>query len=145
MKQTENYGLNQWELTDRIRMEDFNRDNAKIDAALAEEKAAREILTATVAKCGDCTIECKTYTGNGKTGSSNAIQFTFDKTPQIIFITGYSTTAIALRGAYTAFSSNSAGLRINWSGNTVSWYNDNNYVAHMNDNGSIYTVMALTM
>ena len=34
MKQTENYGLNQWELADRIRMEDFNGDNEKVDAAL---------------------------------------------------------------------------------------------------------------
>ena len=47
MQQTGNYGLNQWELTDRIRMEDFNGDNAKIDAALkgqadalAEDQAA---------------------------------------------------------------------------------------------------------
>ena len=35
MNKTSNYQLNQWELTDRIRMEDFNGDNAKIDAALA--------------------------------------------------------------------------------------------------------------
>lgn len=35
MKQTEHYGLNQWELSDRVRMEDFNQDNAKIDTALA--------------------------------------------------------------------------------------------------------------
>jgi len=35
MKQTENYRLNQWDLTDRIRMEDFNSDNAKLEAALA--------------------------------------------------------------------------------------------------------------
>jgi len=34
MKQTEHYQLNQWELPDRIRMEDFNTDNAKLDAAL---------------------------------------------------------------------------------------------------------------
>ena len=34
MKQTEQYGLNQWELSDRIRMEDFNADNAKIADAL---------------------------------------------------------------------------------------------------------------
>ena len=43
MKQTENYGLNQWELADRIQMEDFNGDNEKVDAALAglrEEIAA---------------------------------------------------------------------------------------------------------
>ena len=35
MNQTSNFGLNQWSSTDRIRMEDFNADNAKIDAALA--------------------------------------------------------------------------------------------------------------
>ena len=35
MKQTDQYGLNQWDLSDRIRMEDFNADNFKIAAALA--------------------------------------------------------------------------------------------------------------
>ena len=35
MKQTEHYGLSQWEPTDRILMEDFNADNLKIAAALA--------------------------------------------------------------------------------------------------------------
>lgn len=34
MQQTEQYGLNQWELTDRVLMADFNADNAKIEAAL---------------------------------------------------------------------------------------------------------------
>ena len=36
MNQTANYGLSQWEATDRILMEDFNSDNSKIDAALKE-------------------------------------------------------------------------------------------------------------
>lgn len=35
MKQTEQYGLNQWELPDPILMKDFNADNLKIAAALA--------------------------------------------------------------------------------------------------------------
>jgi hypothetical protein len=34
MEHTANFGLTQWEKTDRIQMEDFNADNAKIDAAL---------------------------------------------------------------------------------------------------------------
>lgn len=34
MQQTKHYGLNQWELTDRILMSDFNADNDKIDTAL---------------------------------------------------------------------------------------------------------------
>ena len=35
MKQTEQFGLNLWELQDLVRMEDFNSDNAKLEAALA--------------------------------------------------------------------------------------------------------------
>ena len=38
LKKTQNYQLNQWDATDRILREDFNADNAKIDAALAEAK-----------------------------------------------------------------------------------------------------------
>ena len=34
MKQTTNYKLSQWEKSDRIQMEDFNGDNAKLEAAL---------------------------------------------------------------------------------------------------------------
>ena len=40
MKQTPNYQLSQWEKMDRLLMEDFNRDNAKLDAALAEVSAS---------------------------------------------------------------------------------------------------------
>ena len=36
MTETPNYHLTQWELTDRVRMEDFNRDNLKIDEALGK-------------------------------------------------------------------------------------------------------------
>ena len=35
MNQTPNYQLNQWDKSDRIMMEDFNADNAKLDAALS--------------------------------------------------------------------------------------------------------------
>ena len=38
--QTTNYQLNQWEPTDAVQRVDFNADNAKIDAALAEHEAA---------------------------------------------------------------------------------------------------------
>lgn len=39
MQQTEHYQLNQWELDDRIQMEDFNHDNQNIEAALAAQAA----------------------------------------------------------------------------------------------------------
>ena len=38
---TANYQLNQWEGTDKVLREEFNQDNAKIDTALAQEKAER--------------------------------------------------------------------------------------------------------
>lgn len=37
LKKTTNYQLNLWELEDRILMDDFNADNAKIDAALVHK------------------------------------------------------------------------------------------------------------
>lgn len=40
LQQTSQFHLNQWELTDRIRMEDFNGDNQKLEAALASLAAA---------------------------------------------------------------------------------------------------------
>ena len=40
MTKTTNYQLNQWAKSDRIRMDDFNADNAKIDAALATRATA---------------------------------------------------------------------------------------------------------
>lgn len=42
---TPNYQLSQWERSDRIQMEDFNSDNAKIDAALAELQANQLRIT----------------------------------------------------------------------------------------------------
>lgn len=49
MKQTETYQLNQWEASDRIRREDFNRDNVNIEAgmkalsgAVTQEAQARQ-------------------------------------------------------------------------------------------------------
>ena len=48
MKKTTNYQLNQWDATDRILREDFNADNAKIDAAIA---AVREAVPYRLIRC----------------------------------------------------------------------------------------------
>lgn len=37
MNQTEHYKLSQWEPSDRVQMEDFNGDNAKLEAALSRK------------------------------------------------------------------------------------------------------------
>ena len=39
MKYTKNYQLNQWDAADRVLRTDFNADNQKLDAAIAEAKA----------------------------------------------------------------------------------------------------------
>ena len=49
MTETTNHHLSQWVKTDRVRMEDFNADNAKLDAAIA----------------GKAAITAGTYTGDG--------------------------------------------------------------------------------
>ena len=49
---TENYQLCQWEATDAVQRLEFNADNAKIDAALAQK--------------GNCQFYAATYTGSGK-------------------------------------------------------------------------------
>lgn len=40
MTKTEHYQLNQWEASDRVLREDFNSDNAKIDAAIESVRTA---------------------------------------------------------------------------------------------------------
>ena len=52
MKKTTNYQLNQWAKTDRIMMDDFNADNAKIDAALLSKLGAAELI-------GECVNESR--------------------------------------------------------------------------------------
>ena len=59
--QTPNYRLSQWERTDRVLMEDFNADNAKIDGALKAEADARA--------AGDSAINAAMQTALGKKGN----------------------------------------------------------------------------
>ena len=40
---TPNYQLNQWERSDKVLMDDFNHDNAKIDSALAAKADASAV------------------------------------------------------------------------------------------------------
>ena len=40
---TPNFNLSQWEKTDKVQMEDFNADNAKIDAGLPPLRGADRV------------------------------------------------------------------------------------------------------
>ena len=69
MEQTANYGLNQWDAGDRIMVEDFNADNAKVDQALGEQEAALAEHTAALALRGNCQIWAGSYVGAGSYGA----------------------------------------------------------------------------
>ena len=165
MKQTEHYGLNQWELADRIRMEDFNGDNEKVDAALkgqaealAAETAAREELAAAVAACGNCKIAYGTYTGNGNYGSDHPNCLTFPFEPKLVIVQNKSVSSAQISvsnsmswGMMTAIrplngfilDGVSWTLRLTWSGNSLSWYNTINAELQMNKSDNTYLYLAL--
>lgn len=87
MNKTANFQLTQWEKTDRIMMEDFNRDNAAIDAAL-KSNADKAALQTALAGAGNCSIETQSYTGNGKYGQNTPNSITFSKKPKAVLIFG---------------------------------------------------------
>lgn len=70
--QTENYGLNQWVAEDKVLREEFNQDNAKIDA--------------TIAATGNCKIKTGSYVGTGTAGQDAPVTLTFDFYPLIVFL-----------------------------------------------------------
>lgn len=155
MNKTPNYDLNQWEQTDRILMEDFNADNAKIDTALSAEQTARETavaaLNAAVAKCGNCRIVYGTYTGTGTYGSSNPNKLTFDGDPLFVVIKGSvgdaPTLGIqAMRGWNVAFSgsdNHSTVCYLTWGTHSLSWYNGQSSADQFNNKGIVYPYIAL--
>lgn len=117
---TPNYQLSLWERADKVQMEDFNEDNAKIDAALKAETDARTALATQVAKRGNCQIWTGTYVGNGEAGIGKPTSFTFPKKPLAAFIIDdYEPRWIF------PWSGNLVTTQYNtlkWNGNTISWY-----------------------
>lgn len=150
---TEHYQFSQWERSDKVLMDDFNADNAKIDAALAgkAEAAAVESLQKTVAGHtsalngkGNCRICTVTYTGNGRGGADGAITLSFPGKPLLLFLVEPSTGifSVMLNGSpYAVKAGSGSSMPVTWSGYSVSWYHRDG--GHFNDNGRTYTAFAL--
>ena len=123
MNKTANFQLTQWEKTDRIMMEDFNRDNAAIDAAL-KSNADKAALQTALAGAGNCEIGMISYTGTGKSGASNPTTVTFPKMPAGFFLCG-SEAYLVIRGGddhacmiyYTGSTTYVSQMPISWKGN----------------------------
>ena len=128
MEQTNNYGLSQWDAEDRILREDFNADNAKIEAALAA--------------CGNCRIVQGSYVGKGTNGPNNAMTLSFDGKPMVLFVSGLLSMT-ALRGAAYGTTNNVAITITTWRENSVSWYSDQSADIQMNSSGKTYQYIAL--
>lgn len=139
MEQTSNYQLNQWAESDRILRTDFNSDNAKIDAALAELGAFR--------------LESGTYVG---TGGITGGPLTFSKPPvvamvrpstgaDILLLFGGNPGGIYIR-ALSSTTSQIGQIKVTWSENTVTWYKYYTEISDdssMNKSGVTYHYLAL--
>lgn len=155
-QQTGNYQLSQWERTDRIQMEDFNHDNAKIDTALKtldtalKSKADTSDITALqaqIANCGNCKLVTGSYTGTGKSGSGSKNTLTFDASPIFIAVSGNDRYFFAVRSSPRTRSNDVSGtydvpLTLTWGERSVSWYaSEAEY--QCNSNGVTYYYTAL--
>ena len=148
MNQTQNYQLSQWESTDRILMSDFNSDNAKLDAALAElasqvsDKADQSALD-TLSSTRNCRVYTTTYTGTG-TGANT---FTFPSKPLAVMVMGNGIWLCVLQGQTIGQSRNgrtsSDYVDVTWSGNSVTWTVENDTALQCNSKGTKYTLVAL--
>lgn len=109
MKKTAQFGLNQWEMSDRIQMQDFNRDNAAIEAALGTR---------------NCRFYTASYTGDGEATKS----WTFPAKPVLVVIIGQVITVLIrdFSIGITQFGSSTHQLQATWEENSVTWVNTNN-------------------
>ena len=145
---TPNYALSQWEATDPVLRADFNADNAKIDAALKAEADARTAL----ASSRNCQAYTTSYAGTGTAGQSRPNSLSFTRQPFFIHVGGAEDPGFSAVYGQTASVSYALGavryVRITWSGNRVSWYEENEGYKdspdhQMNASGQRYTVFAL--
>ena len=143
--QTPNYQLSQWVRSDKVRMEDFNTDNAKIDAALKAEADARTAADASLSRTvagkadasaldslsgtvaghtsvlghkGDCQFYTTSYTGNDQYGKDYSTTLSFYKRPMVVFIFNGVEYMILFQGSTSGAVVIASGTRNTC---TVSW------------------------
>ena len=126
MQLTSHFQLSPWEGEDRILRENFNSDNAKVDAALADHAAA-------LAGCGNCRLWATTYVGTDECGPSHPNHLTFPNgMPLAALVFSYCGEIMVLvpnatSTTYHTYMDTTYGynrMQVSWSGNTVSWYSD---------------------
>ena len=137
MQHTQNYQLSRWEKDDRIMMEDFNADNAKLDAALAAKADAEDLtalgesVNAALGSGGhNCRIICGSYIGTGTYGAASPTSLTTGFAPVLVIVqdtehVGYD-PAILIRGMTVGRNNlGKSTLAVSWRDDGVSWYTTN--------------------
>ena len=149
MEHTKHYHLSQWSMEDRIQMQDFNDDNAKIDAALKAEAETRQAAdtaqqaalnnhTAQITKLGNCQISRFTYTG---TGPDVPQVLTFPKKPlMVMMMNGSGCAAFCLYGFTSSrlLDSSNGHFPVSWTENSLTWTSST-----MNAKGTPYPALVL--
>ena len=134
MEQTSIYNLNQWVEDDRILREDFNADNAKIEAALAA--------------AGNCKIVTGSYVGTGSSGSNNPNTIELFQRPLLLIVCGSYTMlvpgivdsgrSLPVEGGYDTSN------QFTWDGSAIRWYNLGNMdFCQLNTKGETYHYIAV--
>ncbi|MBQ7144661.1 MAG: hypothetical protein IJR65_05835 [Oscillospiraceae bacterium] len=137
---TPNLGLSQFSASDDFEMDDFNRDNGLIDAAVA---AKAEIAVGS-------------YVGTGESGSAHPVTLTFSKPPKLVFVNEdahlpvMAQPAVLIRGMTHSNPARSTGgtsataITISWDNNSVSFYAQSGSPEdQLNKNGVTYFYAAI--
>ena len=144
MEHTEYYQLSLWDPEDRILREDFNSDNAKTEAALAD-------LTEAVAGCGNCKIEYGSYTGTGNYSSAHPNSLTFSGQPLLVLVADTIRGSFLLMmrpatfGLYVTADSEGIGMpRLYWETDSkISWYSGDSASQQANTRNRQYVYIGL--
>ena len=141
LNQTTNYGLTQWEATDRILMEDFNSDNKKVDTALTGLDGRTEVLESAVQGFGNCQIQVMSYQGDGATSRT----FTFSGVPRLVIFLSYNSHMTAISNysrAWGHFGGTTVSATATWNGNCLTLSSSSGQEVN-NLSGTAYQLAAL--
>ena len=127
MKKTAQFGLNQWEMSDRIQMQDFNRDNAAIEAALAKR---------------NCQFYTATYQGDGRDSRTH----TFPAKPVFVLIISVGYFYVLMHNAekgYNYYAGRAGNYDVTWTEDSVTLSRPNAAPDIANTTGTVYSLFAI--
>ena len=141
---TQHFALNRWDLNDQIIMDDFNDDNAKIDAALHDNAATLSALQTTLNTHGKLTrFAYGSYVGTGESGQNHPNSLTFDFYPMFIIIMSRAaqgrdqSPCFMMRGETVGNSTETAAsINLSWTDSGVSWYDVDSFSEPENQNNT---------